>query len=512
MKAAFNNFCTYDYIEENEQLDFLSILYHNARGAKIRVTLDPKKTNYSQYSNFNYKALTTTDTKNNVYTTVNTFNKYKRVQENVAFYTGIYIDLDCHEIKGYTVEQSLKITLSHLESCYRRGTLLRPTMLVCTGRGYAVYYILDNTIANTEKAKNSINYYRLIKNRLFQKYDRILKEKPGAASVDPSVKEDARITRLPGTINHNNGSWCHLIDINTNDEGEATYYSLNSIAEGNHLFSTAETTSKKKKPLKYIYISDFKYPVLMLRLEKLKALQNMRLQNKTEAYRENTCFVFYNTAMQLFGKEVATLEVKAFNKNFLNPLEEHEIVSAINSVNRIEPTDSKNERTGGYHLTDKWIIERLGITDTENKQIGFGYNTKKIERAKTKQENTERRESRNNQIILYVKENPDKTYKEISELFNISLATLKRILANAQVGRYKTKGSLINNEKAHKMPTILLGGLEASQSPANTEAPFGILRSSLAAFNQAVLTCMENRPIRGQLVLDFIGDSAPSSG
>lgn len=424
-----------EYIDEQET--FLRILYHDSRGGNaIRLCIDRDHGIKDVYANPDYHKMDYRSGKYNVYTSVNTFKSYKRLSQDVWNYSAIYIDLDCHDkdLKTVSLDCAIENTKSRLIKAFMTNEISIPTMITFTGRGLGLFYVLNTSIANTPPSDKSIRYLYHVYSALMERYgcilagDRYLK-------VDYAVKDKSRVCRLPLTFNHNIGRWCRLIHVSYNEYGDVRYYDLKELAECNSLFVKPNITLKSKKiiiPTKTININEFKMPFLKQRINRLEMLQNLRNYD-CEGSRELMTFVHYNAATQLYGPEKGKESTIAFNNRFNEPLENNEIISMFEGVDRNVARDT-NDYEGFYKLKDKWIKEKLDVTESENIVCKFGTSVK---RQLEKENNKNRKQIRNRAIADRIIKEKNCSYTEIALRFGVSSKTVQRIAKQYHVNRYK---------------------------------------------------------------------------
>lgn len=423
----------------DEQGQFLSILYHDARGgAGIRLLLQEEagQTVVRHFGSRKIEALEYRSMSCNAYVTVNTFKSYKRRTEEVYNYSGIFIDLDGHGFKTEdAMEKAIDRTRTRLAKAFKKGEISAPTMITHTGRGLGIYYILKASIANKPKAKRSIDYLEQVRVAMTAKYKRILSGS-GYLEVDATVKDAARVCRLPLTLNRKAGRFCRLIHIEQDDEGETRYYDLKELAEQNHLFDQINEIRNKLKQEKIVGIDEYRLPFLTIRLQKLEMLQEIRKYD-CQGTREYMCFIYYNAAKQIYGQERGIAAVKVFNERFNEPLPSEELQRSIDGVDRNVPPTRDYE--GFYKLPDAWVVEMLGVTDEENRRCRFGASRQQIERQKKKESNQKKRNERNEEIAAYIENHPEETYSEIAVRYAVSESMIYRICKEYGIKRYKAE-------------------------------------------------------------------------
>ena len=424
--------------EIDEQDQFLSILYHDSRGGYcVRMLMSDKKSGknfVSHYSNKNCKKMEYHSMDNNAYVSINTFKTYKIESSNVFNFSGIYIDLDGHDFSSTEeLDAAIEKTKDKLRHLFQKKKISPPTMITYTGRGLGLYYILKKSIANVPASQKSIDMLDAVRRELTAKYKQLLLG-PGMLKVDTTVGDAARVCRMPLTYNKACNRWCRLIHISYSGDA-VTFYDLKSLAKRNHLFETSNNMRKQIKKAKIISLDEYKYPFLKLRLQKMEQLQEIR-KFDCKGYREIMAFVYYNTAKQIYGTEDAKKVTDEYNAKFLEPLDQSEIDHIRGAVDKNVPPTM--DYMGYYKLPDKWIIEKLDVSDAENKLCGFENAKRQIERAKRKESNYRRRTDRNREILTAIRENK-MTYKEIAATFDVSESTVRRIAKENNITRYNLK-------------------------------------------------------------------------
>ena len=474
---------TYDLepIEDvaDEQEQFLSILYHDARGGNaIRMLLGEAQENGHPYvrhfANKDWKKIGYSSMNYNAYCTVNTFKSYKRVADEVFNYSGIFIDLDCHEYKSEAqLDKIINKTKNRLSQAYKSGSISAPTMITSTGRGLGIFYILKSSISNTQKSKKSIKYLNDVRAALTAKYKKLL-DGTGLLEVDTTVGDAARVCRMPLTMNKKINRWCRLIHIEyveQDDDEVVRYYDLRELAEQNHLFDEINEIRKQLRTRKVIALDAYRLPFLTIRLQKLELLQEARKFDCT-GYREYMNFIYYNAAKQIYGMYAGRTATEVFNDKFNEPLGYDELDHVYATV------DDNNAPTGDYSgfykLSDSWIVETLEVTEDENSVCMFGSSKRQIERQKIKEANVKKRAERNQEIADYIVAHPEQTYPAIANLFGVSESMIYRICKLYDIKRNKNIGT-----KAEIIETQI--NTEVQESLQNlAQSLLGVLSSVVA--------------------------------
>jgi len=454
--------------DEDEQFLFMSTLYHDARGGNaVRMLLGEGEGNkpfVSHYANADYKKLEYRSSKYNAYTSVNTFRSFKRASENCFCITSIFIDLDGHNYKTEkTMDAAIEKTKRRLARAYKRGEITPATLLTSTGRGIGVFYTLKSSIPNTEAARKAIKYYEDVRAALTERYRQLLSG-TGYLEVDSTVKDHARVCRLPLTVNQKNGRWCRLIHVDRDDEGEVRYCTLKQLAEENHLFDEVNKIRQEMMSRKVVCIDAYKNPFLTLRMKKLELLQELRGFD-CAGCREYMLFIHYNCTKQLYGAEIGAQLTSKFNQRFISPLSEAELEKAVRCVDENIPPSKTYE--GHYRLKDDWLVESLAVTDEENKVCRFGSSKRQIERQHRKEQNQEKRKNRNKTIAEYIVSHPDQSYPQIAVTFGVSQSTVYRICKEYDIHRANDLGSGVPEIKKNEIETAVMNDVEAEMGASS---------------------------------------------
>jgi len=129
-----------------------------------------------------------------VYISMNSFKSKKRGVDNVKRLNALYIDIDC-----YKVSKTKEQVLYELEQDYFGHSIPVPTFIIDSGRGlYLIWQI-------NEGAEALPRWNRV------QKY---LYEQLKALGADSSALDAARVLRVPGSVNSNNGEKVKIIEFN----------------------------------------------------------------------------------------------------------------------------------------------------------------------------------------------------------------------------------------------------------------------------------------------------------
>lgn len=448
----FDNFSAKTRSEEQKM--FFSLLYHDARnGQAIRFT--KKGDVIAQYSTFDMDQLAYTGTDCNTYVTVNTFRGSRRTTDQLFNRTTMFVDLDCHSCESVAeLEQIKKRTIQTLEKAFKYGDLAVPTMITSTGRGFGLFYVLKKSIANTNAAQSSMRLFSRTYDGLLDRFKAILQMAgSGLLEVDTKVRDAARVARMPGTVNLNNGKVCHLISVNYTDNGMPRYYDLKELISGCKL-QGADSDAKRGKIVSFN--APHINPFLGMRVKRMRMLQELRGAACVGECREIMCFIIYSALTQINEHDKAVKLLYQFNAGFTTPLPESELEHIIVETDaHVVPEGRYAGQKGFYPYSDFTVIKTLDITDEEINQIGFGSSW---QRQKKKEENQTKRKARNDGIADAITEYPDKTYAEIAQEYGVSVRTVERIARAYSVNRYNKNKA---NKEGEKENPVVCEGVSA---------------------------------------------------
>ena len=298
-----------------------------------------------------------------------------------------------------------------------------PTAITNTGRGLGLYYIFSRSLAvteNTEKQRKLYSY-------LYSKFADILQyymQDKNLLEVDRVVVNDlARIVRLPGTYNTAAKTYCTLPYIGTDYFGNVHFYELSDFKGYIKKYESEcimPTVKKEAVKMQLISFAGCTSTFLYNRLQQITKLQTYFNSACTNNRREYMCFVYYNTAKQIYANAKELLF--EFNSKFTSPLSDQEVGHVIASVDR----NVTETHSGYYKLSDAWIIEKLKLTQEELKVTMLGQTQRTLQREAAKEATKEKRNARNTKVLNMLSENIY-TYKQIATIMEISLSTVKRI-------------------------------------------------------------------------------------
>jgi hypothetical protein len=417
-----------DDLTESEQ--FIELLYHHDHNSYAFLN---KKINNEMYQrSFRDKCAFNVCDHNDSWVSLNLFTAgTRRISDNCRELTGFYFDLDKHEGTLNQIQDAAKRSLNLLYAMVDKKILPMPTIITNSGRGLGIYYIFKRSLAVTQNTVKQQQLYSY----LYSKVGDILNEnfsKEDLLHVDPVVINDwTRIVRIPGSYNTKAGNYCSIANIGEDFFGNVLFYDLSDFKCYIENFDKTHQIIKNKKAAAMNVVSfvGYKSTFLYNRVNQMIKLQYKFNAACTNKRREYMCFVFYNTAKQIYPDAINRLY--DFNNNFDQPLSEKELKHVIKSVN-----DNKtNTYEGYYKISDAWIIDRLSLSEEEVFYTLIGQSQRKIEREAAKEKTRIKRTNRNKEVYELLLD-ANNTYEFISEQVGVSISTVKRIAKEFKVIRY----------------------------------------------------------------------------
>ncbi len=256
------------------------------------------------------------------YITHNGFADRRRKLESCRQVNAMFFDLDCHGEPGFECRRLVDEAHRLVVAAANAGTLPRPTMVVDSGRGLHLYYVLERSIPCRLRAGGSMQpnekalaYFRDVQLRLADVLDEVLAGLDGV-DVDRAVFDCTRVSRIPGTYNAKAGRRARLLSADGGycELGDLAKYRPRAAATGPSA-GAAPDGQPQRTPAGTLVRFD---RLMASRLRKVAELQEHR-GYACEGNRELMCFVYYNTAVQLYERPEAFRRLGAFNARFPHP-------------------------------------------------------------------------------------------------------------------------------------------------------------------------------------------------
>lgn len=427
VKYFGNNF---DLMNSTEQ--FIELLYHNDHDSFAFINHKNENSELKQFATKEKCALLPEQLQSDCWISLNLFRSGKRTMDNCRELTGFYFDLDKHDKPQKQINAATAKSLELIYALVNKKILPMPTIITKTGRGLGVYYIFRNSLAITKNTEKQQHYYSFLYSKLADIMQHYM-DKPGLLEVDRIVVNDrTRIVRLPGTYNTAADTYCTIADIGEDYFGSVLYYDMSDfksfVVEYEKVETKAVRVSAASMPV--VSFTGYKSTFLYNRITQMQKLQRNFNMDCINRRREAMCFIFYNTAKQIYPDAVTRLY--DFNEGFILPLKDKEIKHVIKSVD-----ESKADSHSGYYkIKDRWIIEKLNLTEQELKDTMIGQSQRQIEREAAKEKTRNKKNNRNEKILNLLMDNTN-TYEDIAATLEVSVSTVKRIAKTNNINRYQ---------------------------------------------------------------------------
>ncbi|MGN0959189.1 MAG: helix-turn-helix domain-containing protein [Coriobacteriales bacterium] len=369
------------------------------------------------------------------YVTHNGFSGKRRRLEGCRQVNAMFFDLDCHEASQFTCRRLVAEAQRLLDAAVAEGDLPEPTMVVDSGRGLHLYYVLERSIpcrvaedGRSRVNERSLGYFRDVQLRLADALGELLAGLDGIG-VDRAVFDLPRVSRVPGTYNAKAGRFAHLT------ASDGPFWHLGDLAAYRPAKQPQGAPEAPQAPSPSVSKVVRFDRLMMARLKNVSDLQEYR-GFACEGRRELMCFVYYNTAAQIYGRAEAGRLLEAFNARFNSPLDSKELGGILSSVDGV--VNLKKEK-GHYILTAETLVDMLGLTQEEIEAVGFFSSKRRAERAEAKRRTRERRGERDRRICeLY--EGGTMTQQQVADEVGCSLKTVYRVLKAAGLTRSQEPG------------------------------------------------------------------------
>lgn len=403
--------------DKNQINKFISMLYHDDNNSNYFICTyvggDMFSTRTS-IAEFNFKQVS----ENDCYISLNGFTGYHRRSKECRQINGILFDLDYH---AATTNEHLdwlkKRTAMLLKDAINESRLYDPNIITDTGRGLQLLYLFEKAISYKIKGgainERAIYAYNKIREKIEKQIENVLTEEDDTLEIDKKVYDLSRIIRLPGTFNSQANTKAYIVHSNEDYYSFSDFYTKPKKLP--HKEKSQKTNSKQKRLRNKNALNE-------ARLNEMEKLQLIR-KDRCEGFRNFMAFIYYNSAVQLYGQKDALAKTFSFCKNFG---ESNTIFSEaqIKAIARGIDNNSTKDFKGFYIITKEWIIDKLSITDEEAELIGLdkAVNTRELK----KRETAMRKKERNEKIIKMADESVK--HSDIAMAVGVTKRTVQNVL------------------------------------------------------------------------------------
>ena len=315
----------------SEQINYLDILHSDSKGWITKAEIN---CGYKQW-HYRYNELLEQDfNQENVYISINTFYSTFRRLEYLKELKAQFIDLDIYKT-GFTKEQ----IIMHLEADYFNKSIPRPNLIIDSGRGLYLIWLLNSV------PSKALPLWKAIEEYLYS----VLKP----FGADRQALDPTRILRVPGSINSKSKTTVKVI------EQYDYIYDLREI-QNEYLPELEERKAKKKgRPSKTVFIHRER-SLYYARIQDIIKLCELR-EYDLKGHRELILFLYrYYLCYFLEDTQKALEDVLELNREFVYPLSETEVIRATRSAEKVYLSKDKD-----YKYKNETLIELLLITELE---------------------------------------------------------------------------------------------------------------------------------------------------
>lgn len=366
------------------------------------------------------------------YMSINSFYVPKRSSECVRHINSLYVDIDNHGKNKAKIDS----VLYFLEEDFFNREVPKPNLIIKTGRGLALYWILEHL------PKQGLPLWTMIQEELYKKIKGI-ETYIEDIEVDPATLDVSRVFRISGSKNTKSNTIAQIYSY-TNYK-----YRLDEIIEG--YLPELEIIKEKKKNKKlnnnqkkvvFFYTTYNLHYARLIDIVKLQQLRN----GQCSGQRELMCFLYrYYNCLYVKDYDLALENTIQFNNNFSVPLPRNEVIKATKKAQAAYDEWLKDEpvvkngrvyKRGGYNYSNKKLIDLLKVTPEEQEQLQTiistdeKYRRNNLKRTPRNEKGLTPREQQKVDNVQAVQGLREQGYKlrEIAETLNLSIDTVKKYL------------------------------------------------------------------------------------
>lgn len=443
----------------SETTRFLQILMHDKRDAYVATGKFNGEMSFDYFKDVTEIKVPGDDEKNNYYVGLHPLKSQQNVGENVFNFNALFIDLDAHDCQGNEMKKSINQTRIIFTEAFEEGGLPKPTMMLNTGGGLALYYVFERSIPAVIKPARE-KYFGLWQylNDYIQDY---LRTHGSSMRADRSVINAARLCRLPGTVNpkYDSKPTCRLLWVNKTEHGEVCYCSMDKLSDDSGYTDYVRTKIEKaieKQELRQKQLQQKndeekntttstrahsgggnRNNTRNLQIRRIYHIVNYleKMDYHCKGQRELILFYLCNCLVYLMDFERAMEVVLRVNNEFDEPLREKEVRSCMKSVPRYF-----REHGEGYRVTNDKIEFDLGIDSELREKVGMAKTLRELVSDENSYLLQYQREYEKWRVLDEAIRNPDMKVGEIAELYSRSKSWVEKTLKDAGVRKNKKNG------------------------------------------------------------------------
>ena len=317
--------------EYSEPINYLDRVHSDIKGW---ITKPEMNCGYKQW-HYRYNELLEQDfNQENVYISLNTFYSTFRRLEYLKELKAQFIDLDIYKTK-FSKEQ----IIMHLEADYFNKSIPRPNLIIDSGRGLYLIWLLNSV------PSKALPLWKAIEEYLYS----VLKP----FGADRQALDPTRVLRVPGSINSKSNTTVKVI------EQYDYIYDLREIQKEFLPELEERKANKKGRPSKTVFIHRER-SLYYARIQDIIKLCELR-EYDLKGHRELILFLYrYYLCYFLEDTKKALEDVLELNREFIYPLSETEVIRATRSAEKVYLSKNKD-----YRYKNETLIELLLITELE---------------------------------------------------------------------------------------------------------------------------------------------------
>lgn len=375
-----------------------------------------------------------------IYFTVNTSFNGKRGAKNLKNLRAFYLDFDFHKtLSEDELMSKINYVIGEVWMASFWGKAPRPTRAVRTGRGVQIYWDIEPS------SYGALSSWQEFEDYLYSQFKYL--------GADRQATDCSRLMRLWNTINSKSNSKCELMILE-----KENIYSLYDLREEYLNWSNRHKKNYVKKEIdnnKNNTINLFNsYTLHLSRAEDITKLVKLRKGNVT-GYRNFIihCYAYWK-GIYTRDNEVLKDKVYKLNESFTEPLNNREIDKVLRCIpkaiskfldyeqglrsGQVKRVSKGMRDRGGYWYKNATLIERLNITEEEQKHLKtiigvkekYKRNNKRRNKARRNENGLTKKQQELQELKVKIEELKEQGLKQsqIIEVLGITLYKYKKLI------------------------------------------------------------------------------------
>lgn len=374
----------------------------------------------------------------NYYYSINTFQNRKGNNEPtnrknlVLGCNGIVIDIDVKNAKN-VIPRDYEDVINKIDILTRKYHIPPYNYIVNSGVGLQIYYLFKPC------HKSLAFLVEIAIDILIDFYEMVLKDMPQFTLDKGAIRKSSGsgLFRVPYTYNQKNHKEATIKIWEVYEKKD-----INDFVNDLSLFSS----SKKEKEVANIQVKKEENPNIKRCQKVLCEVQKyqsdvieMNKKNDGEIHenRNRTCFVYSSFLLHLYSYEKSMELLENFNGNYLVPLSKKRLKYILDYMYKSHYLEEKKKY---LYLTNRTILEYLGVENCRYDIIytpNFTYNDLYAMNKKDRENKRREKKAKQKRVLELLKQKY--TYKEISNMVDVSVSTISRIAKKENGNKEKVK-------------------------------------------------------------------------